>query len=108
MLTCVGMPYSKGTMKKNGQGNCEGGYHWDKHIQMCTSKTVVTPVAVQSMPVTTTTTTVTERVAPVGSVARDGPPIAGSETNRDVDSRGEWHAGDDGQSRSVRVGVRPF
>jgi hypothetical protein len=39
-LTCYGMPYSK-NVRKSGKEECEcqGGFHWDKHIQMCTSKT---------------------------------------------------------------------
>lgn len=34
------MPYSK-NVRKSGKEECEcqGGFHWDKHIQMCTSKT---------------------------------------------------------------------
>lgn len=33
------MPYSTGEVKSNGECKCDGGYHWDKNISMCTSKT---------------------------------------------------------------------
>jgi hypothetical protein len=39
VLNCTGMPYSTGERKSNGECKCHGGYHWDKRIAMCTSKT---------------------------------------------------------------------